>query len=513
MQPYELPDFYVPYPARLNPHLETARIHTKAWTREMGMLDSEDGENQGVRIWDEAQFDAMDFALLCAYTHPDASAVELDLVTDWYVWVFFFDDDFLERYKRTGDTAGAKAYLDRLPLFMPVDFDGSFPEPANPVEKGLADLWARTVPSMSMHWRRRFFESNENLLKESLWELANINAGRVPNPIEYIEVRRKVGGAPWSADLVEHACCAEIPPELVDTRPLRVLKDTFADGVHLRNDLFSYQREIETEGEINNCVLVFERFFDLKPQEAANRVNDTLTSRLQQFENTAVTEIPPLLDEYALDPENRMKVLAYIKGLQDWQSGGHEWHCQSSRYMNQGLKDTPETLPVLGGPTGLGTAAARFKLTPGTLGLQRIRNFNSVPYRTVGPTRLPDIYMPFPFRVNGHLETARRNTIDWARRMGFLDSLPGLPEISIWDEHQLAAFDFPYCAAMIHPDATGPDLDISSQWLTWGTYGDDYFPAVYGRTGDLAGAKIFHERLRDFMPVGSMLPTTVKMVP
>jgi germacradienol/geosmin synthase len=37
-----------------------------------------------------------------------------------------------------------------------------------------------------------------------LWELANINQNRVSNPIEYIEMRRKVGGAPWSADLVEH---------------------------------------------------------------------------------------------------------------------------------------------------------------------------------------------------------------------------------------------------------------------------------------------------------------------
>ena len=95
MQPYELPDFYMPYPARLNPHLETARVHTKAWAREMEMLDAPP-EQPGSDIWDEAKFDSMDFALLCAYTHPDAPSRELDLVTDWYVWVFYFDDHFLE---------------------------------------------------------------------------------------------------------------------------------------------------------------------------------------------------------------------------------------------------------------------------------------------------------------------------------------------------------------------------------------------------------------------------------
>ena len=84
MQPYELPDFYMPYPARLNLHLDMARVHAKAWAREMGMLDAPPGEH-GADVWDEAKFDSMDFALLCAYTHPDAPSYELDLVTDWYV--------------------------------------------------------------------------------------------------------------------------------------------------------------------------------------------------------------------------------------------------------------------------------------------------------------------------------------------------------------------------------------------------------------------------------------------
>lgn len=30
MQPFKLPDFYMPWPARLNPNLEAARVHSKA---------------------------------------------------------------------------------------------------------------------------------------------------------------------------------------------------------------------------------------------------------------------------------------------------------------------------------------------------------------------------------------------------------------------------------------------------------------------------------------------------
>ncbi len=323
----------------------------------MGILDPPKEEAKP-EIWTEADFDAHDYALLCAYTHPEAPRPELDLVTDWYVWVFFFDDHFLEVYKRPQDQAGAKKYLDRLPLFMPVDLSATPPEPTNAVERGLLDLWNRTVPTKSPEWRKRFFESTKALLEESTWELSNISEHRVANPIEYIEMRRKVGGAPWSADLVEHAVFVEVPARIADTRPMRVLKDTFADGVHLRNDLFSYEREILEEGELSNCVLVMERFLDIDTQRAANLTNDILTSRLQQFENTAVTELPSLFEEYALTPDERASVLVYMRGLQDWQSGGHEWHMRSSRYMNRGAGGSAAGAFPLG-PTGLGTSAAR----------------------------------------------------------------------------------------------------------------------------------------------------------
>jgi germacradienol/geosmin synthase len=504
MQPFQLPDFYVPWPARLNPNLEGARTHSKAWAYEIGILGSKKDSKEGA-VWDEHDFDSHDYALLCAYTHPEAPGPELDLVTDWYVWVFFFDDHFLEVFKRSRDMKGAKEYLDRLPAFMPVDLSEPALKAQNPVERGLADLWARTAPGTSEDWRRRFFEATKHLLDESLWELANINEGRVANPIEYIEMRRKVGGAPWSSGLVEHAVSAELPARIARTRPMRVLKDTFSDAVHLRNDLFSYQREVEEEGELSNCVLVFERFLGVDTQRAADLVNEILSSRLYQFENTVFTELPALFEEYGLDPIERQNVLRYARGLQDWQSGGHEWHMRSSRYMNGGSDTSSIGERLLGGPRGMGTSGANIKATFGALGLSRWKSFTHVPYQPVGPVNLPTIYMPFSRRLSPHLDTARKRAIEWARRMGMLESLPGLPGLGLWSEERLAGFDFPLCAAGIRPDGTSAEIELSSQWLTWGTYGDDYFPAFYGNAHDMAGAKVFIRRLSAFMPVDSTI--------
>ncbi|MEU1348961.1 germacradienol/geosmin synthase [Streptomyces sp. NPDC005775] len=493
-QPFTLPDFYVPYPARLNPHDEEARQHTKTWARTMGMLE-------GSGIWEEKDLDSHDYALLCAYTHPDCSAEALSLVTDWYVWVFFFDDHFLELFKRTPDREGGKRYLDRLPAFMPMERGAVTPEPENPVEAGLADLWARTVPGMSDAWRVRFAEATKNLLNESLWELANINEGRIANPVEYIEMRRKVGGAPWSAGLVEYAAGAEVPEAVAGERALRVLRDAFSDGVHLRNDLFSYQREVEDEGENSNGVLVLERFLDCSTQEAAEAVNDLLTSRLQQFENTALTELGPLCAGKGLDAAQTAAVLAYVKGLQDWQSGGHEWHMRSSRYMNDG--GAGQAAP------GFGMAAASIRFTPRSESA-RLRSHTHLPHQHVGPSLLPDFDLPFGTTLSPHLEGARERLVVWADRMGILQAQPGVPGSHIWDEERLRAIDLPLCAAGIHPDATPDGLDLSSRWLAWGTYGDDWFPVVHGRTRDLAGARLANERLSLFMPLdGSATPEPV----
>ncbi|MGW6861576.1 terpene synthase family protein [Streptomyces xanthophaeus] len=492
-QPFQLPDFYVPYPARLNPHLEGARVHTRQWARDLGMLE-------GSGVWEQRDLDSHDYALLCAYTHPDCDSDALDLVTDWYVWVFFFDDHFLEMYKRSQDREGARDYLERLAAFMPMDLADGFPEATNPVEAGLADLWTRTVPAMSMDWRERFSLSTKNLLNESMWELANINIGRISNPLEYIEMRRKVGGAPWSAGLIEYVS-AEVPARIAHSRPLAVLRDAFSDAVHIRNDIFSYQREVADEGELSNAVLVLETFLDCTTQEAAETSNDLLTSRLQQFEHTALSEIPQLIADHALDPAEAAAILAYAKGLQDWQSGGHEWHMVSSRYMNKEARSTTAlTLPFL--PSGLGSAAldVRSVFAPRAMEMRR-RSFTHVPFQRTGPSVIPDIYMPFRLSLSPHHQHALEESVAWARRMGLLDAQPGDPASAIWDEQRLRGFDFALCSAGLDPDATPEQLALNACWLTWGTYGDDYYPVAFAQTRNLPAAKAATARLITMIPV------------
>jgi germacradienol/geosmin synthase len=329
-----------------------------------------------------------------------------------------------------------------------------------------------------------------------MWELSNINEGRIANPVEYIEMRRKVGGAPWSAGLVEYAT-AEVPAAVAGSRPLRVLMETFSDAVHLRNDLFSYQREVEDEGENSNGVLVLETFFGCTTQEAADTVNDVLTSRLHQFEHTAFTEVPAVALEKGLRPDELAAVAAYTKGLQDWQSGGHEWHLRSSRYMNENALRGEDRGP---GCSGIGTSAADVRALLASAGAERrLRSYTHVPYQKVGPARIPDIRMPFPLELSPHLDNARQSLRHWVERMGILAE-------GVWDEDKLRAYDLALCSAGLDPDATREALDLSAQWLAWGTYGDDYYPLVHGHRRDLAAARLTTARLSACMPLDGAEP-------
>jgi germacradienol/geosmin synthase len=358
MAPFTMPEFYMPFPARLNPHLGSAREHTRTWAERMGMFGTEQ------RAWDVDTFDRADYASFAAWNYPDASAQELDLLADWHVWGFFLDDEFVQNYGRDFAPDVVREFLDRLAALMPL-FPPSPVVPANPLERGLADLWPRTAYTKSVRWRHRFAGHIRHLSSGALREKSNVSEGVIPDPIDYTALRRASGGVDFSACLVEHALGVEVPPGLEQTRALRVLKDTFADSDLWRNDIVSFQKEIEEEGQTNNAVLVLRQFLGGDLQQAVDRVNDVVTSRLRQFEHTAEVELPELFERGQLDPLSRQQISTYVSGLQDWLAGDLEWTVTTGRYGSSGPHSGGQLRPV-GGPTGLGTSAARIPVLADT---------------------------------------------------------------------------------------------------------------------------------------------------
>jgi germacradienol/geosmin synthase len=353
-----LPTFYMPYTTTVNPNLDAARKDSKEWARRMGMLDTIPGVPNGY-IWDDHKFDVADVALCGAMIHPVATGPELNLTAGWLVWGTYADDYFPMLYGNARNMAGAKVFNARLKAFMPDDPATLVEVPTNPVERGLADLWARTAGPMTTSSRNLFRKAVQDMIESWLWELSNQIQNRVPDPVDYVEMRRKTFGSDLTMSLSRMAQGDSIPAAIFRTRPMRGIDNSVADYACMTNDVFSYQKEIEYEGEINNSVLVVQYFLEIEPEEAVLVVNKLMTARMEQFEHIVATELPALFEDFNLDEAVRDKLLGYVKRLQQYMAGVLRWHIAVDRYKEVELRKTPKPGRLYGAPTGLGTSATR----------------------------------------------------------------------------------------------------------------------------------------------------------
>ena len=102
MSSFRMPEFYMPYQARLNPNLESASAHAEEWVRAVGMVRAEENhESDGNNTWSFEEFTSKKIPLFCAYTHPDASADRLNTVVDWYICKDFINEFIIDQYKKT----------------------------------------------------------------------------------------------------------------------------------------------------------------------------------------------------------------------------------------------------------------------------------------------------------------------------------------------------------------------------------------------------------------------------
>jgi len=173
--------------------------------------------------------------------HPDTTDPEHYLSSEWRTNRTNAYDYFPSIFGPTRDMAGAKVFHARLSLFMPLDVAPT-PPPTNAVERGLDDLWQRSANPMSASARRRFRKAVEDMTESWLWELANHIQHRIPDPVDFFEMRRNTFGAGLTISLRQLTPGREIAPEVSRTRPMLRLVSAASDCGCLINDVFSSAR-------------------------------------------------------------------------------------------------------------------------------------------------------------------------------------------------------------------------------------------------------------------------------
>lgn len=317
-----LPEFYLPYPARTSPHLDRAREFAARWHRDIGLAQC--------GVWSADWTDRQDLALWAALGVPDASAEVVELVAGFGVWAFHWDDFFGDRFKRTRNPLAAKSYVDRLVTFMPADL-ADMPAPEDPVQAGLADLWTRMSPGMSPAARAAFPAQLSPYLYAGLWEIQNELQGRLPDAVDYVEMRRLTGAGELAYALAVLGLGGELPQEVLRHRTMQELNEVFVDIPLLRNDIISYDKEMR-EGEPHNLVLISQQFFGCDRAQATGIVNDLLTARIKQFQRLLKEDVPRMIRELRLDAAQRATLHRALRALRQWIAGDAAWAPGCPRY-------------------------------------------------------------------------------------------------------------------------------------------------------------------------------------
>ena len=483
--PFELPVFYLPYPARLNPNVEGARVHARVWAKAMGMLDAP-AEGGGV-IWDEAELDRHDYGLLCAYTHPDCDAPALDLVTDWYVWVFFFDDHFLDAFKRTRDTKGAKAYLDRIPLFMPLDL-GATPEPENPVELGLdrpvgahrpgrcrwagasGSSRARSTSCSSPCGSSRTSPATGSRTRSSTSRCAARSAGP--------RGRRASSSTPSARR------CPTRSPRPGPWRSCATRSPTPCTCATTCSPMSGRSQTKARTPTRSSCS---------SGSSAGDPAGREPRQRHPHLAAAPVREHRAHRDPGAVRRPRRHPARAARD--RPVRQGTPGLAVRRPR-MAHALQPVHERAPPTASSAAPTASAPRRAGSPPRAQAARAGAV---------PKRRPDTILPL-ITCRSRCSSTRisrrpaRHTIEWAPAWASPRRIRSC-RFGPVERPATRGFDFALCSAGIDPDGDPEELAPPRDWLAWGTYGDDYFPAVFGRGRNLAAAIERARRLSAFMPL------------
>lgn len=320
MPSFKLPEFYSPFPVRINPHREAVEARIHAWIVSIGLAGSEAALQRITKS---------DFGGLVARTYLHASADDLFVIYVFNLFLFTFDDQFDDTRLGT-DTAATREAMKKFRDFMQRQREGN-PTPANIIEKVWQYYWVRVRELTSPAWQARFLDHMERFLLAVQWQTEVRLRDEFPDFITYIDERRDNGAVKPDLDLIELANRAEVPESFHHSRLGQILELVAVDAIDLVNDIFSYEKEI-ARGDLTNGVAVYQRLTKGSVQQAVDQLDEVITARTKLFQQ-AKQAIPAFLEEAGYSAQERKAIGLYIGSLEDWIGGSLAWSRTSLRYQ------------------------------------------------------------------------------------------------------------------------------------------------------------------------------------
>lgn len=312
------PQFYCPFPKRLNRHAEAAQQHTLAWVQRFGLVS----EAAFLRL------QASRFGYLAARAYPDAGEEELKLVCDWNTWLFIRDDQCDETGLGKDPQKLAELHQRWLGLLMGRPCSGK----DGALSQALLELWHRLRACSSLAWQARFIASVAEYFESSVWEAQNRALRTCPDLATYASMRPYTGGLYTDLELIEVVEHIALPLQIRCHPVLKRLARLANDVVCWSNDVFSLSKE-SAQGDFHNLVVVLARQNGLEIQEAAEQAVQMCNAQVKRF-LALEKRLPDFPSPHA------QAVAKYLDVLRAWMRGNLDWSLESARYRSVFLSES-----------------------------------------------------------------------------------------------------------------------------------------------------------------------------
>ncbi|MBR8840869.1 MAG: hypothetical protein DSM106950_44650 [Stigonema ocellatum SAG 48.90 = DSM 106950] len=310
MELITIPDLSYPFPTSINKNAEYAKIHLLQWVNHFNLAT----ESTAHKVL-EIRCD-----LLAAYTYPNASKTSLEIITDYFAWIFIYDDK-IEEMAIQGQLDSLYQLNTRLIGIIrgvnPVKED-------EPLIHSFANICQRLKRYGSVNFYNRFIKDYEDYLYASAWEAKNSYAQIKPNLATYLKMRPYIGGIYPFLDLTELIEGIDLVEEYVGHPIIQALRLTTGNILLWANDIISCQKEYKI-GQYHNIVIILYLTRNCTFDEAIQQAKEIHDAEVESF-----CELVSQLPSFNLSVDAEMQ--RYIAGFQSWMRGHHDWWLISGRY-------------------------------------------------------------------------------------------------------------------------------------------------------------------------------------
>jgi Terpene synthase family 2, C-terminal metal binding len=315
--PLPAPVLYCPFPATAC-HRDAAALvmRTLGWTKAFALFPDEPGNGAKVRS----------YSMLAARCYPTASFDRLTIISDYYSWLFAFDD-LCEGLSLAGASPEeVHAFLCQIYAVIGVasTWGRSTNRVAGPFIAALGDIWSRIEPATTAGWRSRFIRHVTNYIEGCVWEACNRNIERIPSRAVFQCMRSHTSTMYEFWDFLEFAGGFSLPDAVVEHPMVMELARAANMVASLANDIFSLRKE-SSNRDIHNIVIVLQHEEGLSRAEACRRAVDLHDAQARHY--CALEELLP-----SFGGQIDRDLSRYCEGMRTWMRANYDWSAVTPRY-------------------------------------------------------------------------------------------------------------------------------------------------------------------------------------